>query len=118
VVYDPNGFTTGAGGLVDELLAAAGLLNVAAEKGLSGYARLSLESVARAQPDLVIMRRPNAERPSLAEAMLLHPLLRRVQNINDWLVLEPPSWNCGSPLIAKAVARLTAARVLLAESRH
>ena len=46
IILRPNGFTVGAGSLVDEILAHAGLENLAARLDIGPYEQISLERVA------------------------------------------------------------------------
>src|SRR5690606_25738013 len=55
VVLGAGSWTSGAGTLTDAVLAAAGFRNLAAERGISGMGRLSLEELLLAQPDLIIV---------------------------------------------------------------
>jgi iron complex transport system substrate-binding protein len=55
VALQANHGTSGKGSLLDELLRLAGFRNLAAELGIPGYGRLSLEQVLAGQPDLVVL---------------------------------------------------------------
>lgn len=101
-VLGTNGFTSGAGTLVDDVLQAAGLYNIARhDLGIVGFARVSLEQIVATQPDLVIVNQPSAASPSLAREFLRHPAFRAFE---DRLVaIDPSLWTCGGPYTAEAV---------------
>ena len=113
VLYEANAYTSGTGALPDAVLRAAGLRNVAAERGIAGVARLPLEVLVMAAPDLVITGERYA-RPSLGEAILDHPALAAVQAAAAPAVIPSSAWVCGTPATAAAVARLAALREELA----
>lgn len=108
VLYDPGGFTSGAGSMDDSILAAGGFRNVAAELGLSGYARLPLERLVMAAPDLVITAPPYSGQ-SRPEAIMHHPAILAMDLRLGHRLLRGPGWDCGTPKLLDAVARLQAA---------
>lgn len=64
LVLFPAGLTAGTGTDADLLLELAGLTNVAAEAGLSGYRQISTEAVRRVGVDLVIATSTMRETPT------------------------------------------------------
>jgi iron complex transport system substrate-binding protein len=108
-LYGPSGFTSGPGTLADDILKAAGFGNVAAEVGISGYARLPLEELVMAWPDLVVTARhyPGASRP---EAILHHPALKALEARIGPPVRSGPGWDCATPKLLDAIAALEARR--------
>lgn len=105
-VLGTNGFTSGAGTLVDEVLQAAGLTNIASDDlGIVGFGRVGLEDIVATRPDLVVVNQPNAGSPSLARDFLRHPAIR---SLSDRLVaINPNLWTCGGPYTAQAVEYLS-----------
>ena len=73
---DPGGFTVGDHSLAHDLMTLAGLRNVAAEQGLDRWGSLSMETLLRSAPDLIVLTGYRASQPSLANAVLAHPALR------------------------------------------
>jgi iron complex transport system substrate-binding protein len=112
LVLNPNGFTTGQDSLVDAIIAAAGLVNVAPQVGLGGGGQVPLEAVALAGVDVLIL---NAERdgaPSLATELLRHPVLEALSKRIRIAVLPARLWTCGGPALIEAIellARIAAA---------
>jgi iron complex transport system substrate-binding protein len=101
-----NSYTSGAGTLADAVLAAAGLANLAAEEGITGMARLPLETLVLARPDLIVTGQDYAA-PALAQEVLRHPAARGLARAGR-VAVSDALWTCGTPLIAEAVARLRA----------
>lgn len=112
VLYGPNGYTTGQGTLADDILAAAGFRNIAAEAGIPGGGTLPLERLVLLQPDLIVTgaRYPGASR---AEALLDHPALAALREGMPAPPETGPAWTCGTPHVLEAVAALVAAREAL-----
>ncbi len=110
VVLRPSGFTVGRGSLVDEVLAAAGLDNLAAELGIDSYGQLALESVALGQADVLVLDTAPDAPPSLAHEVLSHPVLRALADRVAIVQIPSRLWNCGGPAVVDAVERLAAAR--------
>ncbi|MDE2600959.1 MAG: ABC transporter substrate-binding protein [Bradyrhizobium sp.] len=108
LVFNANGFTVGAGTLVDDVINRAGLDNVAAHMKLGNYAQLPLEVAVRSDVDVLIVGARRDEPPSLATALLDHPVLSKLGPKTHIVVLPTNLWNCGGPEVAEAVARLHA----------
>jgi iron complex transport system substrate-binding protein len=53
--YGQSGVTAGAGTSIDAIVRAAGAVNLPAEKGLSGFPKVSAEQVIEWQPDFIII---------------------------------------------------------------
>ena len=75
--YSSNGVVIGGGTLEHELMQRAGLRNLAAERGIQGFAPLDLELLISAKPQFIIIEESNASAYSLAREYLAHPLLRQ-----------------------------------------
>jgi len=108
LTYFANGYALGNGTLVGTVLEAAGLRNVAAERGLAGGGRLSLEHVVLEEPDLIISgaRYPGTSR---SEHILDHPALRAATRGRPLVIVPDSEWICGTPHILASVARLVRA---------
>lgn len=108
-LYGPSGFTSGPGTLADDIVTTAGFRNVAAEAGISGYARLPLEELILAWPNLVVTTRhyPGASRP---EAILQHPALRALEARIGPPAKMGPEWDCATPKLLDAIAALEVRR--------
>ena len=109
LVFNANGFTVGAGTLVDDIMSRAGLDNVAAHMKLGNYSQLPLEIAVRSDVDILIISARRDGRPSLATALLDHPVLSKLGPKTRIVVLPTNLWSCGGPEVAEAIARLRAA---------
>ncbi|MFN3260442.1 MAG: ABC transporter substrate-binding protein [Pikeienuella sp.] len=104
-LWRANGWSLGPETLAGDILATAGLANVAAELGLAAGGRIPLESLAMASPDLVLSgaRYPGA---SEGEAITSHPALRHFRRG----AVEDRDWVCGAPAALRAVSAMIEAR--------
>jgi iron complex transport system substrate-binding protein len=109
LVLNANGFTVGAGTLVDDIMTRAGLENIAAHMNLGNYTQLPLEVVVRSNVDVLIVSARRDGPPSLATALLDHPVLSKLGPKTHVVVMPTNLWSCGGPEVAEAVARLHAA---------
>ncbi len=104
-LWHANGYTLGAGTLSADMLAAAGLRNLAAELGMDAGGRLPLEALVMGAPEVIVSGAPYPG-ASEAEAVTAHPALRgapaRLSSGADWV--------CGLPSVLRAVGALADAR--------
>jgi iron complex transport system substrate-binding protein len=106
VIVRPGGFTVGADSLANELLALAGLVNVAAERGLDRWGSLSMEALLRSAPELIVLTGYRSTQPSLANAALEHPALERLVATRRTVTVHTALWACGLPGSLEAAALL------------
>ena len=109
-VYDPNGYTVGPETLRGEMLARAGFANVAEAAGITGYGSLSLESVLRRAPDVLIDSPFSPGTWSRAQALSSHPALRSRGLRPDVITLASADTICGGPWTVTLIERLAAER--------
>ncbi|WP_026381826.1 ABC transporter substrate-binding protein [Afifella pfennigii] len=105
VIYEPNGYTVGAGSLIDTLLSLSGLSNLAAERGMQNYGRLPLESLVTLSPDVLVIGTPR-ETPALATELVRHPVLSHMPRPMEIAAVPPRLWVCAGPEMFEAVAIL------------
>jgi len=108
LILNPNGFTTGAGSLVDTIIRAAGMVDVAAEfhQG-GGSGQVPLETVVTSGLDVLILNNRNDESPSLATELLHHPILAELPKQTHLVTLPSRLWTCGGPAVVEAIERLS-----------
>ena len=106
VVVRPGGFTVGDHSLAQDLMTLAGVRNVAAEQGLDRWGSLSMETLLRTSPDLIVLTGYRAAQPSLANAALEHPALQRVRATSRTVTVGAPYWACGLPQSLESAAVL------------
>jgi iron complex transport system substrate-binding protein len=107
VVLNPNGATVGQGTLANQIMAAAGLDNIAARLRIDNYGQIPLEVVALHEVDVLIVSATRDGPPSKATEVLSHPILSKLTRTR---IVSMPGrlWNCAGPAIAEAVERLDA----------
>lgn len=117
VVYQPNGFTTGRNSVIDDVMRAAGLRNVAADWGAGAYSYFPMERLLWQAPQLLILDPQTHTSPSLAHQVLDHPALRAYFSQAHTVTMPPQAWACSTHHLAEAVQRLRNAATELRVSR-
>src|ERR1051326_1209601 len=119
LVYEPNGYAT-QGNVSDEILAAAGLRNVAESLHTTRSGTLPVESVVAARPDLLILNDESETAPARANLVQRHPAFSAL-NGRSYIVrmpltplLCPGPWSAD---IAGTLARLGQAAQGLSRQR-
>jgi iron complex transport system substrate-binding protein len=74
LIYEPNGYLT-TGGVTDEILAAAGLRDVAGKVSLTRAGTLPVEAVLTDAPRLLILNDSPEAAPARADLVVRHPAL-------------------------------------------
>ena len=110
-LYYANSYTSGAGTLVGAIVAAAGLDNLADRLDLAGTAKLPLELLVLAAPDLVADGADEREAPALAEENFRHPAYRALLRTARRVSIPGPYTICGAPFTLEAAQRLQAATI-------
>ena len=108
-MYYPNGYTTGAGTLADDVLTHAGLENIAATAGVTGGGILPLERLVMAAPQVIVTSTPYPG-ASRSEEILQHPALAGLRDGAVVAATSDADWVCGTPHILRALTRMQAAR--------
>ncbi len=75
LIYEPNGYAN-SGGVTDDILRAAGLIDVAPQIGQTRLGTIPVESVVAAPPELLILNAQREGAPSRGDLILHHPALR------------------------------------------
>ncbi|MBU6443040.1 MAG: ABC transporter substrate-binding protein [Alphaproteobacteria bacterium] len=78
VIYEPNGYVT-ADSLSNEILAQAGLRNVAGRMHPTRMRTLPVETVVASAPELLILNAPRETTPARADLVLQNPALASLQ---------------------------------------
>jgi iron complex transport system substrate-binding protein len=110
-LYYANNYSAGAGSLADEIVRAAGFRNLGREVGILGVAKLPLEVLVMASPDLVLGRDTWDRGPALAYQPLDHPALAAVAG--GVAPLDSRYWVCGAPFTATAVEHVVRLRAAI-----
>lgn len=106
LVYGQNGVVLGSGTLADTVIAAAGLRNLAADRGIAGMAPYPLEFLVADRPDIILLSRPYADAPALADVIARHPALAALPAIRRDDLIPPGSWSCGGTFTLEALEAL------------
>lgn len=101
--YQRRGYANGGRSLVSEIMAAAGLRNLAVDLGLEHTGRVELESVVAARPDYLLVDSRSPRVDDQGSYMLRHPALARAVPPGRRLVLPRSLVICGGPMTAEAV---------------
>lgn len=106
-IYQAGGWSAGRGTTADDLLHAVGMDNIAAQAGLTGFAALPLETLAAADPDLIVVESMGEEAPSIAGELLRHPVL--AQGRARRLTVPMRLWACPDAALVEAAALIAGA---------
>ncbi|PHS71700.1 MAG: cobalamin/Fe3+-siderophore ABC transporter substrate-binding protein [Cycloclasticus sp.] len=108
VVYYANGYSAGKQTIVDEILKQAGLANIAAELNLDYIAPLSLESLLKSHPDILLLGELGDNTDSLAHQILRHDALDRYAALKEVRKIMIPDryWSCAGPSSIAAASYL------------
>lgn len=101
--YEPNGYV-GSGAYVDEIMRAAGLVNVAPKLGPNRAGALSVEHVVAKAPELLILGGDGAKDTALAYLVQHHPGLKALQGRMRTEAARLNSLLCPGPWSADAAA--------------
>ncbi len=108
LVYEPNGYVT-TGALADEIMAAAGLSDVAPAMGPTRSGTIPIEDVIAEAPRLLIFNRISGRVRSQADLVLQHPALAALSGRTTVASLDLTPLLCAGPWsveVAPALARL------------
>jgi iron complex transport system substrate-binding protein len=102
--YQRRGYLTGTGTLVDDLMTRVGLVNLAGKLGKPSLSQMSLEEMAMARPDYIVIDSATQRVSDQGTEMIHHPILRDIPR-----VAIPQAWTvCGGPAYVKAAKALAA----------
>ncbi|MFW2542493.1 ABC transporter substrate-binding protein [Primorskyibacter sp. 2E107] len=113
-LYYALGNTAGTNTLGADLLAAAGLRNIAADMGLPYGGALPLEALMLADPDLILVGQPYSS-PARATDLLTHPVLKRSGKLRT--LANGANWLCATPALLDVVEDLVALRLEWSETQ-
>lgn len=116
LAYQVNSLTSGPGGLIDAMMAAAGLRNMAGEHRLGPAGRLPLEAFVARPPDLVVLATPPDAYATRTADNLRHPAMRDLARRRPTTAIDMPLWLCGTPAVAEGIERLARQRRLIVET--
>ncbi len=104
--YQRQGYLTGTGTLVDDMMHRLGLINLAGRMGRSALSQIPLEQLALARPDFVVTEDSTRAGEDRSGAMVRHPLLEAALRPGHHLHIPQALTVCGGPGYPRAVALL------------
>jgi iron complex transport system substrate-binding protein len=109
--WGPSGFTAGAGTTFDDIVRAAGAVNIVAAEGIKGFPRISAEQVLAWQPDFIVVGINRGEREAVERALKENPAIAatRAMRAGRLIFLENHSLLAISHYVVDAVEALAAA---------
>lgn len=117
LLYQRNGFSTGGGTMLDDLLTHAGFQNVGSRYGLKGWGNIPMERVIADPPAVLLATQSRPGMPTWANRIAGHPALRHMQD-RMYLAAFPDKFiYCGGPVLIKATQALRDVRLKALESQ-
>jgi iron complex transport system substrate-binding protein len=110
LVFQPNGFASAAGTLVDEMMRSAGFDNAAGRYGLKRSGSVPLERLIADPPDVLLAGQLRPGTPTWADRVLTHPALRLTAGRMHRAVFPQRLIYCGGPALIETAQMLARAR--------
>jgi iron complex transport system substrate-binding protein len=101
-----RGWVAGSQSLISDILAQAGLSNVASELGLRTGGIASLEAIVKLRPDAILITRAEGRAEDQGSAMLLHPAIQELFPPERRIIIPERLTICGGPMLANAMQTL------------
>lgn len=110
LLFQPNGLAAGKGTLMDEMMARAGLANVAARYGITRWGNVPLERLLADPPRLLLAGQIAPNAPTWADRVSSHPALKSLAGRMTRVAFPERLAYCGGPVLIETAAALAAAR--------
>lgn len=110
LMFQPNGFSTGPGTMMDELMRRCGLSNIITRYGLRRSGTLPIEVILNDPPELLLAARAQPGAQTWSERAATHPALSKLAGRMRHVVLPENYIYCGGPVLIDAARTLAAAR--------
>lgn len=110
LIFQPNGFTTGPGNLMDAMLTACGFRNAAVRYGLKQSGRVPLEQLIADPPQVLLAGETAPGAATWAERVVSHPALRALDGRMQRATFPMRLFYCGGPVLIQTAAALARAR--------
>jgi len=110
LVYQRNGFSSGPGTLMDELLRRTGFTNAIVRYGITQTGNVPLENVVADPPQVLLRGVPHPGQPGWSDRVMTHPALTAVGSKMRVVTFPERLMYCGGPNLVEAATRLAAAR--------
>lgn len=106
VFFQSDNYVPGAGTFENAVMEAAGLQNIAVERGIRDYGRMGLEELIQAKPDVIIFSSEQKNSKTVRGEVLDHPAIKKALPGVKTVTLPTLYLNCGSPVSVEAVRML------------
>ncbi len=116
LLFQSNGFSTGHGSLLDELMTHAGFINAAERYGLVGWGNIALERVVADPPQILLAGEARPDKPTWADRILRHPALARLEGRMQRATFPDRLLYCAGPVLIEAADALRRAHAQLRPS--
>lgn len=111
LIFQRDGFASGPGTLMDEMLARTGFTNAARRYGMTASGNVPLERLVADPPEVLLTGQSAAGTVSWAERLLRHPALKAVGGRMRTTVFPAALMYCGGPVLIQTAATLQSARL-------
>jgi ABC-type Fe3+-hydroxamate transport system substrate-binding protein len=101
-----RGWVSGANSLMSDILAQAGLINVAGEIGIGTGARTTLEQIVQLRPDAIVISQDEGKAEDQGLALLLHPAIQSLFPPVRRIVMPERLTVCGGAMLPEAMRTL------------
>jgi len=99
-------WVSGANSLMSDILAQAGLINVAGEIGIRTGGRTTLEQIVQLRPDAIVISQDEGRAEDQGQALLLHPAIQSLFPPERRIVIPERLTVCGGAMLADAMRTL------------
>jgi iron complex transport system substrate-binding protein len=117
LLFQRNGFSSGHGTLVDEMLTRTGFINIAVRYGLRDWGNIPLERVIADPPQVLLAGEVTPGMPTWADRVLRHPALMQAELHVSRATFPERLLYCGGPVLIESAAALANARRRVTESQ-
>lgn len=106
VFFQSDNYVPGSGTFENAVMEAAGLRNIAVERGVKDYGKMGLEELIQAKPDVIIFSSEQTKTRTVRGEVLSHPAIKKALPGVKIVTLPTLYLNCGSPVSVEAVRLL------------
>lgn len=108
--FTPDGLVSGGDTLFDDIVRAAGGINIGAEDGRKGWPRLQAEAIATLRPDVVLAAGEPSEQAMILKGVQSAPGFKEIPAVKAGALIVIPEreLSAASPHVLKAIAKLKA----------
>lgn len=110
VIFQPNGFTTGPGNLMDAMMTHCGFENVAPSYGLKRSGNITLERLVADPPQVLLAGETAPGAATWAERVVSHPALKSLTSRMSRATFPMRLFYCGGPVLIQTAQALASAR--------